>query len=834
MSTRRTGMWNTYFTVAGLVIINSCFVVSIFAQRPHTRNSTPSYYLRSTNNPSYGHLWTLNYDDPQGCHEGHGLADGEAQGVAHDDDNWYFTWTCTNTGYLFKVPVDVPINDDVMKNPRVHIVNMNQFPDLAGYWHWGDPDHYNYSGTDYIVVPMTGGCIPIIGIFRANDLSLVAYGNLTMQRSTGWCAIHPKTGDLYTSEDFDYAPPVPDCDDQSAHFRYPRTLLRYRIPWESLPRSGYKGAIELKYVFSPTIELLTRDGQQHELYNMQGGEFTPGGDLLYICAGSGCCEGHGHGQEFQYDGLHVFDALSWKEVIRSFNHSPRFPFAGPVYFDYFYPLGCGGGNCLVGGEAASWSPEGLTIWDLNDGRAPGITGQLHVLLYKYRVAGANREVFEHFGQQINVDKTLGIDKLLLPCVDQLPAPDDDPLPGDISKPFKTVKFAVNSYPAWYGAQIAIKDSAETVPSIMVMQDIVAYEVGAAPSSIEQGRPFPDMNVRLYNFSSPPVSGSVAIDFFLSPDPVRPDSPATDNDIDLGTVSVNVSLAQKEFQSVVVSGLTAPCNLLGKYYLGASLNGGPASSPSNIVKIVVTPDTTPPVIVTKKQGPILWPPNHRYHTISVSDCIESVTDLCDSAPTISVISVASDEGEDLRGDGDGDRMSDIIITCPDTVRLRAERDGNGNGRIYSITYAATDNSGNRSTAVCHVYVPHDNSGKPATEGPGSGHVVKGNCAEITHVTHRTPSRSTDVVQIPAEYAAEENFPNPFNPSTSIQFSLPRPEFVSLKVFDVVGREVTTLVSQYLSAGAHSAIWNADNSASGVYYYRLQAGAFTVTRKLMLIK
>jgi photosystem II stability/assembly factor-like uncharacterized protein len=90
------------------------------------------------------------------------------------------------------------------------------------------------------------------------------------------------------------------------------------------------------------------------------------------------------------------------------------------------------------------------------------------------------------------------------------------------------------------------------------------------------------------------------------------------------------------------------------------------------------------------------------------------------------------------------------------------------------------------------------------------------------------------EIPRGYSLSQNYPNPFNPSTIISFSLPCKSFVSLKIFDVLGREVSTIVSEEMSAGSYSRQWNAANMTSGVYFYRLQAGAFTVTKKLVLLR
>jgi len=88
--------------------------------------------------------------------------------------------------------------------------------------------------------------------------------------------------------------------------------------------------------------------------------------------------------------------------------------------------------------------------------------------------------------------------------------------------------------------------------------------------------------------------------------------------------------------------------------------------------------------------------------------------------------------------------------------------------------------------------------------------------------------------PQKYHLSQNYPNPFNPSTTINFSIPKAEFVTLKIFNALGQEVTTLVSNKLSSGSHKYIWDASDLASGIYYYKLEAGEYTQTRKLVLIK
>jgi glucuronoarabinoxylan endo-1,4-beta-xylanase len=89
-------------------------------------------------------------------------------------------------------------------------------------------------------------------------------------------------------------------------------------------------------------------------------------------------------------------------------------------------------------------------------------------------------------------------------------------------------------------------------------------------------------------------------------------------------------------------------------------------------------------------------------------------------------------------------------------------------------------------------------------------------------------------IPQSYSLNQNYPNPFNPSTIISFSLPSKSFVTLKIFDMMGKEVATLVNEELAAGKYHYQWDASNLSSGVYFYRLQSGSFVETKKLVLLR
>jgi hypothetical protein len=89
-------------------------------------------------------------------------------------------------------------------------------------------------------------------------------------------------------------------------------------------------------------------------------------------------------------------------------------------------------------------------------------------------------------------------------------------------------------------------------------------------------------------------------------------------------------------------------------------------------------------------------------------------------------------------------------------------------------------------------------------------------------------------VPQQYGLAQNYPNPFNPSTTIKFQMPSKGFVTLKVFDIMGREVATLANGMREAGNYTVQWSAANLSSGVYWYRLTAGTFVQTNKMLLLK
>lgn len=140
-------------------------------------------------------------------------------------------------------------------------------------------------------------------------------------------------------------------------------------------------------------------------------------------------------------------------------------------------------------------------------------------------------------------------------------------------------------------------------------------------------------------------------------------------------------------------------------------------------ITVVDDDAPTITMTAQQS--MWPPNHKYETFTTANLVASVQDNCNTIAVSSVVitKVTSDEIEN--GNGDGNTTNDIVIAsnCK-SVQLRSEREGNGNGRVYTIFFSVTDAAGNKGTGTTKVVVPH-NPGETAVDS-GPHYTVTSNC------------------------------------------------------------------------------------------------------------
>jgi hypothetical protein len=110
------------------------------------------------------------------------------------------------------------------------------------------------------------------------------------------------------------------------------------------------------------------------------------------------------------------------------------------------------------------------------------------------------------------------------------------------------------------------------------------------------------------------------------------------------------------------------------------------------------------------------------------------------------------------------------------------------------------------------------------------------SEVNDLYNQVTSVENDAGKnkIPSEFDLLQNYPNPFNPITTIKYSVPQSTKVVIKVFDVLGNKIETLVNEEKPVGTYELTWYAENLPSGIYFYRLQAGDFIETKKMVFIK
>ena len=186
---------------------------------------------------------------------------------------------------------------------------------------------------------------------------------------------------------------------------------------------------------------------------------------------------------------------------------------------------------------------------------------------------------------------------------------------------------------------------------------------------------------------------------------------------------------------------------------------------------------------------------------------------------------------------GGCIASIITTVQDYLYVAVGRLMNNNAEnIFrssddGLTWERIEN-GFTSNSINYMIHTKDNSLYITTRDQG---VFKStNFGDEWFNVGPVTSVNNDIKLLPDKYELIHNYPNPFNPSTTISYSVPEVEFVTLKVFDVLGNEVATLVNEELPAGSYEAEFNGTELTSGIYFYRIQSGSFVETKKMVLMK
>jgi len=162
---------------------------------------------------------------------------------------------------------------------------------------------------------------------------------------------------------------------------------------------------------------------------------------------------------------------------------------------------------------------------------------------------------------------------------------------------------------------------------------------------------------------------------------------------------------------------------------------------------------------------------------------------------------------------------VVVSCSCAQQARVS------WSAFTMGFAAASSSGQTVRAV---------AGQPFVGmTQGTGHRIQSGFLADTLFWKTIVGVQGEPV-LPTAYALRQNYPNPFNPGTTIELDVPGSGFVSLKVYDMLGREVATLVNEQRTPGRYSIRWNAEGVASGVYFYRLRVNTFVDTKKLVVLR
>lgn len=448
---------------------------------------------------------------------------------------------------------------------------------------------------------------------------------------------------------------------------------RFFVDWAAFRASG-----EQNLILAPRAPIVLQDetGAPLELHGAQGGEYSDDGQLLYFV-------NLGHGDAQSTPGVHVFIPLDGsgtecgsggdscviaRRIERSHN--------GPGGFAYQFD------------ESVAEEPEGLTFWDLDaDGRAPGLRGQLHVVLLDNDLLGDDAYV-KHY--------RLAIADTVAPVIT---CPADTVAQCSVHTGVPASDAALSSFFATASAT----DARDPNPTI-------GHD---APSLFNLGATAVTFTARDQSSNAASCSARVTVIDTLPPNPVCPAPAVVECTSPQGIAASDPQLSSffsaataiDRCDAAPVVSNNAPANIpLGTSPIAFTARDASGNALSCGSAIRVT-DLAAPTISVALSTTTLWPPNHKLVPITAT---VRVSDRCDPTAVAKLVSVTSNEPDNGNGDGDtaGDIQGVSLGTADTTFALRAERKGNGDGRVYTIVYRVTDASGNAATATAYVRVPHN--------------------------------------------------------------------------------------------------------------------------------
>ena len=253
---------------------------------------------------------------------------------------------------------------------------------------------------------------------------------------------------------------------------------------------------------------------------------------------------------------------------------------------------------------------------------------------------------------------------------------------------------------------------------------------------------------------------------------------------------------------------------GDHLIRFTLEDGCSEAVQCSVTVHVTTNRPPDCRTAVASEPVLWPPDHKYHAVSIL----GVTDPDGDHVSITVTSITQDEPINTRGDG---------TACPDGLiengqaSVRAERTGTpsipGNGRVYVVNFTADDGNGGTCNGSVSVCVPHDTN-TPTCVDDGQRYASTGSCQGGNSQEQEVTAYGLDLSGVTSN-------------EVMIQFAIPKDSQVQIAVYDVAGRRLAMLENGTLAMGTYQRTWNMNGVAKGLYFVRMSAAGTTMSKTLL---